>query len=115
MPNGECLENQGSQPLPDETLISVKKVVEQYLPGMKDATISCNQAHIDCTGSDHTCPTSQLRGKPIPDDKIDRRVVTLSKRVEKKNGKSLQPVIHNHYARLTLDSNYKVIKMAISR
>jgi hypothetical protein len=115
MPNGECLENQGSQPLPEETLISVKKVVEQYLPGMKDATISCNQAHIDCTGSDHTCPTSQLRGKPIPDDKIDRRVVTLSKRVEKKNGKSLQPVIHNHYARLTLDSNYKVIKMAISR
>jgi hypothetical protein len=114
-PNGNCQENQVSQPISEETLISVKKVVEQYLPGMKDAKISCNQTHAGCNGQNHTCPTSQLTGSFTPEDKIERRVVTLSKRVEKKNGKSLQPVIHNHYARLTLDEQYKVVKMVVSR
>jgi hypothetical protein len=113
--NGECQLRTVPPPIPEETLASVKKVVEQYLPGMKDAQISCNQPHIGCTGSNHSCPTSQSTSRSNSEEKIDRRVVTLSKKVEKKNGKSPQTVIHQHYARLTLDSKYKVIKMAVSR
>jgi len=115
-PNGDCQVRTVPPPIPEETLASVKKVVEKYLPGMRDAQISCRQSHIGCTGNDHLCPTSQLTGRDHPEETIERRVVTLTKRVEKKNGKSPQkPVVHKHYARLTLDSEYKVIKMAVSR
>lgn len=113
--NGECHQDAVTPPIPEETLASVKQVVEQYLPGMRGAQISCSPTHAGCSGKNHSCPTSQLTCKSNSEEKINRRVVTLSKKVESKNGKSAKPIIHNHYARLTLDSKYKIIKMAVSR
>lgn len=103
--------------LSSETLAQVKRVVQQYLPGMVDAQLTFCQEQAHCSGQGHTCPTSVFGAKSRPDLTPDRRVVTLSKQVTEaaqgaENGSTR---IHRHYARLTLDSGGKLVKVAISR
>jgi hypothetical protein len=94
---------------PAEVVAHVKRVVEQYLPGMSEAEILYAHEHPQCSGGSHACPTSEMKGRPRIDSNPARRVVTLSKQVqsELKN--------HPQYARLTLDQNGKVVKLAVSR
>jgi hypothetical protein len=95
--------------LQPETFDRVKTIVSQYLPGLADAKAQVHSQHCGCEGRDHTCPCSQLGMKSAPADGQQTVVVTLSKHVPD-SGRD-----HVHFARLTLDSTGKVLKLAVSR
>jgi tetratricopeptide (TPR) repeat protein len=97
----------GEHEIPPEVVRQVKAVVKQYLPGMSDAQILYSHEHLECTG--HDCPTHQLGAKSAPAKKPTRKVVTLSKKYEKGSG------THQQHARITLDEEGKMIKLAVSR
>ena len=93
--------------VPEAILVEVKNMVREYLPGMAKSKIAFTQEHVDCIG--HTCPNQQLGAKSHPNHVPRRRVVTLSKQV------SVGALTHPQYARLTLDAEGKVVKLAVSR
>ena len=95
--------------IPNDVIANVKKIVDQYLPGMRDAQVSISREHIECASENHECPTSQLGPKGKYKFDPDRRVVTLSKQI------TLTKHVHESYARLTLDKNGNVVKLAVSR
>jgi len=98
-----------SDPIPEEVMTHIKRVVTQYLPGMDGAQVSMSHEHADCDCEGHNCPTGQLGTKAQPEIKPERRVVTLSKTIP------YEEHTHPTYARLTLDKNGKVVKLAVSR
>lgn len=127
-------EPQDTPPLPAETLAYVKTIVEQYLPGMANARLTCSQELAGCQGEGHSCPTSRLGQKARPDRPPQRRVVVLSKDVAEPLFRSISPSsparsggssmgrieagcirVHHHYARLTLDEQGQLVKLAVSR
>ena len=79
------------------------------MPGLADAKAQVHSQHCGCEGSDHLCPCSQLGMKSAPTDGQQTVVVTLSKHIPD-GGRN-----HVHFARLTLDSTGKVLKLAVSR
>jgi hypothetical protein len=95
--------------LQPETFERVKTIVTQYLPGLADAPTRIHAQNCGCEGRDHVCPCSQLGIKAAPAEGQQTMVVTLSKHVP--DGRRT----HVHYARLTLDSTGKVLKLAVSR
>jgi hypothetical protein len=97
------------QALSPETMAEVKKVVEVYLPGLDEADIMVTTEHEKCAGEHHHCPTAQLgqKGKPLTTGA--RTVVTLSKQIK------VRDHVHYHYARATLDTQGKMVKLALSR
>ena len=106
---------QENPPIPSKTLAQVKSIVEQYLPGMADANVQYSRTHEDCSGKNHSCPTSLSNTKASLDKFTKRNVVTLSKHVQKSISSSGATHNHYHYARLTIDGSGKLIKMAVSR
>jgi hypothetical protein len=103
------LETKELYPIPDEVMLNVKQVVEKYLPGMKNPDVmychECNQRSGDST----SCPTSQkIKTKDIKRNS-HRRLITLSKTITKTNNN------HPNYARLTMNAEGKLIKLAVSR
>lgn len=106
---------QDNPPVPGKTLAQVKSIVEQYLPGMRDAHVSYARSHATCSGEDHTCPTSTKGVNTRIGKNTENNVITLSKHVEKSISPSGPVQTHHHYARLTIDDSGKVIKMAVSR
>jgi hypothetical protein len=102
-------ESVDTQPLGPEVMDYVKHVVSQYLPGMADAKLALTQEHATCQGEAHSCPTAQIGSKGAPSQLPQRKVVTLSKQVQRGSG------LHQHYARLTLDSQGKLVKLVVSR
>jgi tetratricopeptide (TPR) repeat protein len=100
---------QQTEQLNERVQAKVKKVVQQYLPGMLDAEVSVNTVRYACEGEGHNCPTAQMHVKSSTAAGMGRQVVVLSKQVKKTTQ------THYQYARLTLDANGKVIKLAVSR
>jgi hypothetical protein len=115
MPSTVAHTLQDPPPIASDTLDEIKQFVQQYLPGMMDARMSYAQAHLGCSGEGHTCPSAHLNAKTRIAQPIDRSVVTLSKQVAASNGIVNPGHLHQHYARLTLDSHGKVVKAAVSR
>lgn len=97
------------RPIPPEVLSYVKYLVEQYLPGMDGAQLTMSREHLECNGVGHDCPAAQLGAKAHPSYPPERQVVTLSKQVQKASH------LHKHFARLTLDSQGKLVKLVVSR
>jgi hypothetical protein len=97
------------EPVPPEVLNYVKHVVSQYLPGMADAQVRITHEHASCDGIGHQCPTAAMGRKARPNQPPGRQVVTLSKTIQQ------SAFIHRHYARLTLDSQGKLVKLVVSR
>ncbi|MCL4560256.1 MAG: hypothetical protein M1281_06555 [Chloroflexi bacterium] len=98
------------EPLPDDLVAQVKQIVDQYLPGLKDADLSIYQ-QAALNGELDTVAAGGKRGskhKKLQNNSA-RTVVTLSKKVESAKQ------VHHHYARMTLDGNGKVIKISMSR
>jgi len=87
----------------------VKSIVSQYLPGLADASTRVHAQHYGCDGRDHACLAAHLGVKAASPAGHDTVVVTLTKQA----GGSGQK--HVHFARLTLDANGKVLKLAVSR
>jgi hypothetical protein len=104
-----CDRGGDSEPVPDEVMLHVKQVVKQYLPGMQGAKVRLSHEHLDCSCEGHCCPTAQLGPKMRPDRAPERSVVILSKTIPAQSRQ------HPVYARLTLDKDGKVVKLAVSR
>jgi hypothetical protein len=85
----------------------VKGVVKYYLPGMAGSKVMFSQEHVQCSG--HDCPTHQIGAKMAEREPVTRRVVTLSKNVTKGAN------THTHFARITINKEGKVVKLAVSR
>jgi len=85
----------------------VKHIVAQYLPGMQDAKMLYSQERTTCTG--HNCPSSQLGAKSSPQFMPKRHVITLSKSIQQTE------MTHKQFARVTMDENGKIVKLAVSR
>ncbi len=128
---GENHSFQSPSTLSDEKLGQIKQLVEQYLPGMTDAKILCSQEHAGCKGGDHNCPTSQFGAKSLPLRKPNRSVITLSKQIQvpvrgasaidQSDPDTLSAAqteifhLHQHFARITLDDQGNLVKLAVSR
>ncbi|HSR47278.1 MAG TPA: C25 family cysteine peptidase [Anaerolineales bacterium] len=95
--------------LQPETYDRVKSIVAQYLPGLENASAQIHAQHCGCDGQGHACPCSQLGLKGLPAETEQTMVVTLSKQIPDGGRR------HVHFARLTLDSTGKVLKLAVSR
>jgi hypothetical protein len=93
----------------DETMAKIKQVVEPYLPGLNTAQVHYSRIHTECNGKNHTCPTSEIHLASKPQARSGRMVVSISKSVNSAS------VVHPHYARVTLDSRGKMVKLAVSR
>lgn len=91
-----------------EVVKRVKQIVAEYLPGIDRAEMKFHSVHASCSGSDHHCPTSQIGVKSAqPDPK--NMVVTVCQKVR------IGKYTHHQYARVTLDSKGKMVKLALSR
>jgi len=97
------------EPVPEEVMSQVKRVVAQYLPGMKGANLVYTHEHAGCTSHAHTCPSAQMGAKGVPAHQPDRQVVTLSKQIQQNSH------LHQQFARLTLDAEGKLVKLVVSR
>ena len=92
-----------------QVIEDVKAIVSEYLPGLEQSDISVSLQHAQCDGKDHRCPTADL-GKDVHQAKrADMFVVTISKDVRSAHR------LHHHYARVTVNGEGKVLKLAISR
>lgn len=90
-------------------LSKVRSIVANYLPGMSDAQCRIHTQRQSCNGMDHLCPTYQLQMSKSPNNGDETLVVTLAKHI------SAGPHRHPYFARLTLDREGKILKLAISR
>jgi tetratricopeptide (TPR) repeat protein len=89
-------------------LSKVRSIVSDYLPGMSDAICRVRPQSYGCEDTDHTCPTQELKlNKNAHGDSTV--VVTFSKHIPEGSRR------HPHYARLTMDKQGKVLKLAVSR
>jgi hypothetical protein len=130
----EKSERKAAPPLPQETMAYVKTIVAQYLPGMEGAHLTFCHEQAGCRGEGHSCPTARFGAKGQPDDSPKRKVVVLSKEVAETLVRPDYPAghthagtsssvpdqagsvrIHHHYARLTLDEEGQLVKLAVSR
>jgi hypothetical protein len=109
-----------AQPIPEEVMDSVRRVVAKYLPGMSDAQLAYARERAQCKRGDGSCSNCQARKVDRPTGKLNasgktrqaqvqRQRVTLSKQVSRSEG------VHTHYARLTLDERGKLVKLVVSR
>jgi hypothetical protein len=95
------------QRLPVEIIREVKLIVEPYLPGLDGATVHINREHTTC--DENGVAYSDATAKNQSSMKRGRVVVTISKNVE------TTQYTHHHYARVTLNSKGKAIKLVVSR
>jgi hypothetical protein len=102
-------------PIPPEITTQVREIVSHYLPGMVGAKISLTSEHngdkkvCSSCNSCSICPAAQQQKNPKQASSSERRVIVLSKKVEQAD------LIHQQYARLTIDQSGKLVKLAISR
>lgn len=109
--------DEANQPIPADILDYVKNVVEQYLPGMEGARLTLSNEHINCEfiqpKSAYHCTSFEATPGKKRDSQspyhLARKVVTLSKQVPNTTH------IHQHYARITLDAEGKLVKLVVSR
>lgn len=92
--------------MPAEALATVKSVVAEYLPGMQGSKTSYSHEHIECLGHNCTLPHVHRKAMGLAPT---RSLVTLSKSVKSGNQ------THPQYARITLDAQGKMVKLAVSR
>ncbi len=93
----------------EETLAKIKQTVEPYLPGLSTAQMHYSRIHMECSGKDHTCPTSEIHLKSKPGARSGKMVVSISKSINSANR------THPHFARVTIDGKGKMVKLSVSR
>lgn len=103
-------ESVAASAIPAEVIKQVKQLASIYLPGMQDAEIRLSQERTGCAGAGHLCPSAALHAKTTPQPRqTGRQVVILSKTVQQEAAR------HTQFARMTLDAQGAVIKLAVSR
>jgi tetratricopeptide (TPR) repeat protein len=91
------------------TMKRIEHIVAQYLPGMQEAVCTIHRQEIHCRVGDHAYPFQHFQQKGTHGTPSGAMVITLSKQVA--DGQRRHP----HFARLTLDPQGKVMKLAVSR
>jgi hypothetical protein len=92
--------------LPAETLATVKAVVKTYLPGMQGSDVTFSHEHTNCRNHNCTLPHTGAKALGLAPQ---RSLVTLSKKMLGE-GRT-----HQQYARITMNAQGKVVKLAVSR
>jgi hypothetical protein len=92
--------------LPAETLATVKAVVKTYLPGMQGSDVTFSHEHTNCLNHNCMLPHTGAKAMGLAPQ---RSLVTLSKKMLGE-GRT-----HQQYARITMDAQGKVVKLAVSR
>ena len=92
-----------------ELLDQVKKIVDQYLPGLKNAEVNLNHQKCACSDTSGHCAGCQVRSKDAAVRPGERMVFTLSKQ------STVDNYTHRQYARLTMNSRGKLLKLSTSR
>jgi hypothetical protein len=93
--------------IPIEVVDQVKNIVINYLPGMSGSNVLYSHDHVECEG--HDCPRPNLGIKSRHQELQNRRVITLSKQIQR------EEKTHSHHARITINKEGKIIKLAISK
>lgn len=96
-------------PVPQDIVAHVKSIASAYLPGMTDAHLTYAVERAICQADGHECPTHQIKGIKSQAARRERHVAVLSKTYTKGDR------LHQKYARLTLDENGELVKIAVSR
>ncbi len=92
-----------------EKIRKVKELVENYLPGLNQSKVVISKQLLVCDSKEHDCATSHEGTNNTTSSNTGKTVITISKQVKSFN------TVHHHYARATLDSSGKMIKLAVSR
>lgn len=110
-------EEEANQPIPADVIAHAKQIVRQYLPGMEGAQMLYSHEHNNCGKPGQPCQ-SNLGGSDANKGKTrgaaaetapKRRVVVLSKQVASSDH------MHQHFARITLDEQNRLVKLVVSR
>jgi hypothetical protein len=91
------------------TAEKIESIVSKYLPGMQSAVCRIHNQQITCHDGNDIFPGQSVNSKATTKVAGGMMVVTLSKQIQSGEHK------HPHYARLTLDKQGKVLKLAVSR
>jgi tetratricopeptide (TPR) repeat protein len=102
-------ETMSADQLPPIMMAQVKDIVNQYLPGLRDAELSLNFQSCTCLNESTQCTGCKISAKGPTFRNQKRMVVTLSKEFQGYKG------THHLFARMTLDPNGKVLKVSSSR
>jgi hypothetical protein len=102
-------ESMSADQLPPIMMAQVKEIVNQYLPGLRDAELSLNLQSCTCKNESTQCTGCKISAKGPAFRNQKRVVVTLAKEFRGYKG------MHHLYARMTLDPNGKVLKVSSSR
>ena len=97
------------QTLPPAMMKQVKSVVREYLPGMAGADYQISQEHNESECEGHNCPTKHLGSKNIPGTYPNRSVITLKKSITTNKNN------HSQIARITMNKEGEIVKLAVSR
>ena len=101
--------NQAPLPISSDLVSHVKSIVNQYLPGMTDASYHLTQSHTDLADLTPDIPDDNQQSPGALPHLAGRRVVTLSKTIQQEHQ------AHEQFARLTLDASGKLLKLTVSR
>jgi hypothetical protein len=96
-----------ASPISVKAIANAKQLASQYLPGIEYAEVHVRQQHVRV--NNNSLGTAGGQGKSTANYQASRMVVSFSKQV------NFDQHIHRQYARVTMDQQGKVIKMAISR
>ncbi len=99
----EAPRGEPGESVPVEVLTQVKQLVDQYLPGLRNAELSYSRQKLNPNGN--STPQSKAAGAQA----AENVVVTLSKKV------NVSTRVHRHYAHMTLDKQGKLLKFAVSK
>ncbi len=95
--------------LPPIIMAQIKETVNRYLPCLRDAELGLNLQSCTCKNESTQCNECKISAKGPAFRNQKRFVVTLNKEIRGYKG------MHHVYARLTLDSAGKVLKISSSR
>lgn len=103
----QAMDETKSSAISARAIANAKEMARDYLPGIEYAEVRVSQQHVRINGNSHVNPNGHSKGNG--ERPSSRMVVSFSKQV------TFDHHIHRQYARVTLDQQGKVVKMAISR
>ena len=101
--------NAGESQVPDHFIRQAKEVVAPYLPGLDHAALSVNFQQVEMEGKIHRGGIRPAGHKAAQKQVTDRTVVVFKRKV------NIGEHVHTTFARVTLDREGKLMKMAFSR
>jgi hypothetical protein len=103
----QSMDEMKSSPISAKAIANAKEMASQYLPGIEYAEVHISRQHVRTNNNIPTVGASLGKGNQTRQS--SRVMVSFSKQV------NFDKHIHHQYAKVTLDQQGKVIKLAVSR